>query len=105
MDIENLPILILGKKRIDNVTDMNVMLEIIIVGIIRARVLLCAFFLKEKTDFLVAFLIAGSLVIIKIICLFFFDENEKYNFDENEENNNLGKIEKESKFIEQKVKE
>ena len=47
MDIENLPILILGKKRIDNVTDMNVMLEIIIVGIIRARVLLCAFFLKS----------------------------------------------------------
>ena len=67
--------------------------------------LLCAFFLKEKTDFLVAFLIAGSLVIIKIICLFFFDENEKYKFDENEENNNLDKIEKESKFIEQKVKE
>ena len=46
MDIENLPILIFGKKRIDSVTDMNVMLEIIIVGIIRARVLLCAFFPK-----------------------------------------------------------
>ena len=46
MDIENLPILIFGKKRIDSVTDMNVMLEIIIVGIIRARVLLCAFFRK-----------------------------------------------------------
>ena len=47
VEIENLPILIFGKKRIDNVTDMNVMLEIIIVGIIRARVLLCAFFLKS----------------------------------------------------------
>ena len=47
MDIENLPILIFGKKRIDSVTDMNVMLEIIIVGMIRARVLLCAFFNKD----------------------------------------------------------
>ena len=47
VDMENLPILIFGKKRIDSVTDMNVMLEIIIVGIIRARVLLCAFFRKD----------------------------------------------------------
>ena len=43
VETQNLPILIFGKKRIDSVTDMNVMLEIIIVGIIRARVLLCSF--------------------------------------------------------------
>ena len=47
VETQNLPILIFGKKRIDIVTDTNVMLEIIIVGIIRARVLLCAFFLNS----------------------------------------------------------
>ena len=47
VETQNLPILIFGKKRIDSVTDTNVMLEIIIVGIIRARVLLCAFFTKS----------------------------------------------------------
>ena len=57
--------------------------------------LLCAFFLEEKSDFLVAFLIAGSIIIIKIICLILFDENEKYNFEEIEGNNDIGKIERE----------
>ena len=64
--------------------------------------LLCAFFLKEKEDFLVAFLVAGSLIIIKIICLIMFNENEKYNFEEIEKNNDLGKIERESAKVEEK---
>lgn len=59
--------------------------------------LLCAFFLKEKNHFLTVFLIAGSFVIIKIICLICFDENEKYNFEESEDN--LGKIERESRPV------
>ena len=62
--------------------------------------LLCAFFLKEKSDFLISFLISGSIVIIKIICLFLFDENEKYNFNENEEND-IGKVQRESTNMEQ----
>ena len=44
--------------------------------------LLCMFILKEKTDFLIAYLIGGSLVLIKIFSLFMFDENDKFNFDE-----------------------
>ena len=64
--------------------------------------LLCAFFLEEKSDFLVAFLIAGSFIIIKIVCLILFDESEKYNFKEIEDNNDLGKIERESTTIEEK---
>ena len=58
--------------------------------------LLCAFFLKEKTDFLFAFLIAGSLVIIKMICLFIFDGGGGYIFEEAEDKNDLGKIERDS---------
>ena len=64
--------------------------------------LLCIFFLDDKSDFLIAFLIAGSIIIIKIVCLILFDENEKYNFDELEGNNDLGKIERESTKIERK---
>ena len=64
--------------------------------------LLSAFFLEEKEDFLIGFLIAGSLIIIKIIGLFLFDENEKYNFGEKEENNDdneeIGKIERETEY-------
>ena len=62
--------------------------------------LICAFFLKKETDFLYAFIGAGSLVIVKIICLILFDENEKYNFDEIEVKNDLGKIERESIQVE-----
>ena len=40
VETQNFPIFILGKNRMDNVTEMNVMLEIIMVGIIKARVLL-----------------------------------------------------------------
>ena len=64
--------------------------------------LLCAFFLKEKSHFLIAFLFGGSFVIIKIVCLFFFNENEKYEFEEFEDENDLGKIERESKTIDEK---
>ena len=71
--------------------------------------ILCAFFLKEKTDFLYAFLGTGSLVLIKIVCLFLFNENEKYNFDEilevKNDNNNLGKIERESVNVEKETNE
>ena len=71
--------------------------------------ILCAFFLKKKTDFLYAFIFSGSLVIIKIVCLFLFDENEKYNFDEilevKKDNNDLGKIERESVNIEKETNE
>ena len=58
--------------------------------------LLCAFFLKENSDFLISFLIAGSIVIVKIFCLFLFDENEKYIFNQVEEKE-FGKIERESR--------
>ena len=71
--------------------------------------ILCAFFLKEKTDFLCAFLGTGSLVLIKIVCLFLFNETEKYNFDEilevKNDNNNLGKIERESVNAEKETNE
>ena len=40
------------------------------------------------------------MVIVKIICLILFDENEKYNFDEIEVKNDLGKIERESIQVE-----
>ena len=46
-DTANLPIFILGKKRIDSVTRMNVMLAITIVGIINAQPLLYSFFTKS----------------------------------------------------------
>ena len=40
------------------------------------------------------------MIIVKIICLILFDENEKYNFDEIEVKNDLGKIERESIQVE-----
>ena len=54
--------------------------------------LLCMFILKKNTDFLIAYLFGGSLVLIKIFSLIMFDENEKFNFDEI----NLGQIDKET---------
>jgi len=48
-------------------------------------------------------------VLIKIVCLFLFNENEKYNFDEilevKNDNNNLGKIERESVNVEKETNE
>ena len=64
--------------------------------------LLSAFFLKEKTDFLVAFLIGGGIIIIKLVCLFLFNENEKYNF---EEIDNIGDLKRDSSTIEGKKDE
>ena len=64
--------------------------------------LLSAFFLKEKTDFLVAFLIGGGIVIIKLVCLFLFNENEKYNF---EEFDNIGDLKRDCSTIEGKKDE
>lgn len=40
--------------------------------------LLTMFLLKEKKHYLIAFLIGGSLVLIKIFCLLIFNEEEKY---------------------------
>ena len=60
--------------------------------------LLCMFILKKNTDFLIAFLFGGSLVMIKIFCLLMFDEDEKFDFSEIQLNNDdLGQIERESK--------
>ena len=61
--------------------------------------LLCMFILKKNTDFLVAFLFGGSLVMIKIFCLLMFDENEKFDFDEfnKEYENDIGQIVRDSK--------
>ena len=60
--------------------------------------LLCMFILKKNTDFLIAFLFGGSLVMIKIFCLLMFDENEKFDFSEIKfEDENLGQIERETK--------
>ena len=58
--------------------------------------LLCMFILKKKTDFLIAYLFGGSLVLIKIFCLFMFDENEKFNFDEIKVDKDIGQIERET---------
>ena len=48
-------------------------------------------------------------MLIKIVCLFLFNENEKYNFDEilevKNDNNNLGKIERESVNVEKETNE
>lgn len=65
--------------------------------------LLCGFFLKEKEDFLVAFLIGGSFVVIKIICLILFNENKKYNFEEIGLKNDIGKIERDSQPVEEET--
>ncbi len=59
--------------------------------------LLCMFLLKKNTDFLIAFLIGGTLVMIKIFCLFIFDEEEKFNFDEIKVDDDIGEIVRESK--------
>ena len=37
------------------------------------------FILAKKFDYLIAFLIGGSICVLKLISLFFFDENEKVN--------------------------
>ena len=58
--------------------------------------LLCMFILKKKTDFLIAYLFGGTLVLIKIFCLFMFDENEKFNFDEIKVDNDNEETEKEN---------
>ena len=60
--------------------------------------LLCMFILKKNTDFLIAFLFGGSLVLIKIFCLLMFDEDEKFDFSEIKlDDEDLGKIERETK--------
>lgn len=58
--------------------------------------LLSMFLLKKNTDFLIAFLIGGTIVMIKIFCLFIFDEEEKFNFDEIKIDEDIGEITRES---------
>ena len=58
--------------------------------------LLCMFILKKKTDFLIAYLFGGTLVLIKIFCLFMFDENEKFNFDEIKVDDDIEETEREN---------
>lgn len=38
------------------------------------------FIIKEKSDYLYAFLVGGTFCMIKIFVLFFFDENDKYDY-------------------------
>ena len=61
--------------------------------------LLCMFILKKNTDFLIAFLFGGSLVMIKIFNLLMFDENEKFNFEEFNINKNKNVPENNEKII------
>ena len=58
--------------------------------------LLYMFLLKKNTDFLIAFLFGGSLVMIKIFCLLMFDEDEKFNLDEIKCDEDLGKVERDT---------
>lgn len=58
--------------------------------------LLCMFILKKNSDFLIAYLIGGSLVLIKVFCLFMFDENEKFIFEDTKLEADVGKIERET---------
>lgn len=55
--------------------------------------LLVKFFLSEKKDYLITFLSSGSLCVIKLVILIFFDDKEKIRINKdiscNEKNNNL----------------
>lgn len=42
--------------------------------------LMTKFIIKEKSDYLYAFLVGGTFCMIKIFVLFFFDENDKYDY-------------------------
>ena len=64
--------------------------------------LMCMLLLKKNTDFLIAFLFGGSLVMIKIICLLLFDEDEKFNFNEIKIETDIGQIARETKGEEEK---
>lgn len=56
--------------------------------------LLSKFFLDKNSDYLVTFLIGGALVFIKIVCLFLFDESERYQINESDiANENIGAVE------------
>ena len=45
--------------------------------------ILTNFILHNTPDFLVVFLVGGSLCIIKFVVLIFFNENDKYKYEEN----------------------
>ena len=55
--------------------------------------LLVKFFLSEKKDYLITFLSSGSLCVIKLVILIFFDDKEKIRINKDiscdEKNNNL----------------
>ena len=55
--------------------------------------LLVKFFLSEKKDYLVTFLFGGTLCVIKLIFLIFFDDKEKINIsDDNFKEDNWSKF-------------
>jgi MFS family permease len=64
--------------------------------------LLSMFLLNDNIHFLFAFLIGGTIVMIKIFCLFIFDEDEKFNFDEIKIDEDIGEITRESQTPEEK---
>jgi MFS family permease len=64
--------------------------------------LLSMFLLKENIHFLFAFLIGGTIIMIKIFCLFIFDEDEKFNFDEIKVDEEIGELSRESQTPEEK---
>ena len=53
--------------------------------------LLVKFFLKKKKDYLITFLFAGSLCLIKFIFLLFFDDKEKIDVHSKYNNENENK--------------
>lgn len=61
--------------------------------------LLTALLIKKKTDYLISFIIGGTLVMIKIFCLIIFNEDEKYQPMEKDIviNDDIGKIEEGNK--------
>lgn len=63
--------------------------------------LLSMFLLKDNIHFLFAFLIGGTIVMIKIFCLFIFDEDEKFNFDEIKIDEDIGEIARDSQTPEE----
>lgn len=66
------------------------------------------FILNETKDFLVVFLVGGGLCILKLIILMFFDENDKYIYENVDslldDNNNENKIIKKEKEDEDPTK-
>lgn len=64
-----------------------------VIGILQfCSTLLVKFFLSKKKDYLITFLLSGTLCVIKLVVLVFFDDKEKIRVDKgvlyDEEDNN-----------------